>query len=270
MTKPIVDNNNNFYPTSLGSTPKSSSLNRKITELFFKVTCNLWRTLASYFQTVKYGKYDQINQYGAAVKQLKYKAQVGPSTVKDVTDTMMQNDNANFISVNNFMFKDSGDTLPKNEKNKLIFIPVVIKGIFIDHIVAVVYDPVANVVELFDPKGLTAKDRTEYVRCSKKLTLQDVLTLVKKEYGNTETKLWENTKKHQYDSHNCGIYVLDYIERRATGETVKEIANKPLTFSEANNSKRAHYLDILLNASSLNHANDESDYRPINRDGDDF
>lgn len=258
MSAPI--NRPQFYQEHPHFRPQIDGMaKRMIVELFLKIVCNFWRTLGSYFlkiplsdrtaaldkaphtrQQIKKGSYGE-----SLVRELKHKRTLGPASFVEYSQKVLIPQNDNLEVVNNFLFNVMNSDLPDvSEEKDLIFLPVVLKSGIRDHIVSVVFDKTRNRVELYDSKGLVALDRPDLVRNTDRLMLVDLLMKVIDKYGNGETELWENTTKHQKDSHNCGIYVLDYIERRLQGYTAEEIAANGLSFSEANTMRR----DVFLKA----------------------
>ncbi len=235
---------------------KQGSLFRRIRELVYRVFCNIWRSGASYFQKIKTdNKPDSPGGF-----ELLRKRCLGPSAIQEVTGKLN-----NVQLVNNFMFENLGSELPEREKelarvshqhssrfgdtdaqsgrmvgekSGLVFIPTVLQG-RPDHIVTIVFDAEKSRIELYDPKGLTANDHSENVR-GQDFRLVDLIEKVADKYG--ATTLWENTALHQKDSHNCGVYALDYISRRSSNEQPEDIAKKGLSFSKANNERRAEFL----------------------------
>jgi hypothetical protein len=231
--------------------PLEGSYCRKVHEIFVTVVCNFWRSLASYFQSAPLSQETKakLNQPEMAqllaCRELRHKRMIGPTSILEVC-TRFRETYSNIHFEPNFMFHLGSSELESHQTASLVLLPVVLKNGLRDHVVAVVYDRKANRVELYDPKGLTSADRSELARCSVDMRLSDVLQQVAQTYGNKETKLWENSNKHQYDSHNCGIYVLNYFERRLNNETPEQIACKGANFSDANNSLREHYLNWIL------------------------
>ncbi|MCH9626561.1 MAG: hypothetical protein S4CHLAM2_01830 [Chlamydiales bacterium] len=222
---------------------------RCITECVLRLLCNFWRSAASYFQKISLDsdtKSTVSARQGAEpiLKELTHKRTVGPSTINDYTTTCLP---AVQIETN-FMMMHGNLNLPDpDQKKDLLFFPTVVRSGVRDHIVAIVYDKKNNRVELYDPKGLVALDRMDYVRNQTEgLMLINVIQRIVHKYGDENTTIWENTTRHQYDSHNCGIYVLDYVQRRSEGRDPAEIATSGLSFSSVNNSIRRQFLDAYL------------------------
>ncbi len=237
-----------FYRTHPRVSPQLEGMRRRcITEFVLTLLCNFWRSTASYFQKISLDREtkEQVNsrQGGERIlKELTHKRTVGPSTINDYTNTCLP---AVQIETN-FMTMQGGLDLPNQEKD-LLFFPTVIRSGVRDHIVAIVFDRKHNRVELYDPKGLVALDRMDYVRNQTQgLMLIHVIQRIVNKYGNQDTELWENITRHQYDSHNCGVYVLDYIQRRSEGRTPDEISGEGLSFSTVNNTRRREFLQTYL------------------------
>lgn len=253
-----IRNKDHKYQSLPTFQPVQSSLGRRITECFYKIVCNFWRSLASYFQKIslKHETQEKLNSYkdkgdisnwSSVKNELIRKRELGPGTVIAVCEKLIKNKNNDIILIQNFMFNQMSYKLDKNDTAPFVLVPVVIKQGARDHVVAVLYDRKKNRVEFYDPKGLTSADYTENVRCSENnIKLSDVLNEVKRAYGDENTTLWENTTKHQYDSHNCGVYVLRYFERRLNNESPETIAENSDSFKSVNNSLRENYLVQLL------------------------
>jgi len=251
-----------FYQEHPNFRPQLEGMGKRvIVELFLKIVCNFWRTLGSYFLNVPLSEdtralYNEETARKLAgrggdgpivLSELEHKRTIGPTSVKEYAQTVLLPQNENLAVVTNFMFNANSSNLPEVDDTKnLIFVPTVLKSGIRDHIVAVVFDREANRIELYDSKGLVALDRDEYVSNQDQLMLIDVLQKVVDQYGDAdaaeETTIWENTEKHQKDSHNCGVYVLNYIERRLGGESAEQIAAAGLSFTEVNNSCRDELL----------------------------
>lgn len=222
-----------------------------ITELFYKIVPGLWRALKSFGSvTVSEDVKKKIENppkedsiLPAAYKQLQQKSTLGISTVIKYTEYLHHQHSDRCLFFTDFLFpKDTVPALPERGEKDLVFIPVVLHKWPREHIVAVVYDAKKNRVEFYDPKGLTSEDHSEYLSRGKNLRLSDFLKMVAQRYGNKETTLWENTEKHQKDYHNCGVYILDYFERRLQAQTPEHIAANGRSFSEVNNGLRAEML----------------------------
>jgi hypothetical protein len=113
--------------------------------------------------------------------------------------------------------------LPEATSDKIL-IPIVLKGLVRNHIVAVFFDRETNTLEYYDPKGLSIEDRhSEYLlnTAGGRITLNEAIENIKQKYGKEEEYIvtHENTHKHQWDSHNCGVYVCDFFRRRLQPDT---------------------------------------------------
>ena len=168
MTKEINKTDFSYY-NQLKSTGKCK---RKIVELFFRIVCNFWRTLGSYFLKVPLTKEEskliedtktRVKALGdhtqRTVVQLQRKRMLGPEAVIEYTEYALKDKNVGLVK--NFLLDHGTDKLPKIPEDKLIFIPVVLKSWPCEHIVAFVYDRKNNCLEFYDPKGLVILDRKE-------------------------------------------------------------------------------------------------------------
>lgn len=239
---------------------EEDSLERRIKDVVYKVILSCWRTLGNYFSTVELnqdqktllrrfqGEKEESNKL-AALEELKHQRKLAPASIDTLHQEYLSKipeDAADVELVSNFLHDLSSSELTNHDK-EIVLIPVVLEGLFGDHIVAVVFDKAHNRVELYDSNGLTSKDHSESIRCSEEnLKLSTLLVRIAQTYGDEKTTLWENTKKHQYDCHNCGVYVLDYFERRLFGYSPDEITSKGRTFEEVNQTLRNIFIHILL------------------------
>ncbi len=128
---------------------------------------------------------------------------------------------------------------------KPVVIPVVLHHLLRDHIVGFYIHPGEHTIEFFDSQGLSICDRgNDLIRgFNNQTTLLGVAyqILGKCKEKAPSGKPWafkENTRRMQKDSHNCGIYVRDFFDRRIAGKKWDKIQSAPLSFSEANGEKR--------------------------------
>ncbi len=120
--------------------------------------------------------------------------------------------------------------LPEVSRNsRQLMIPIHVKGLLRDHIIAVFFDRINNTLEFYDPKGLTIMDHARDRPINDpSINIPEVIRRLIAKYGNSRTKVVENTAKHQYDSHNCGVHVCDYFTRRiAENEAPDHIEQQP-------------------------------------------
>ncbi|NNM43098.1 MAG: hypothetical protein HKM07_01985 [Chlamydiae bacterium] len=152
---------------------------------------------------------------------------------------------------------DAYKSLPKKEMlaaqdKKFLVIPVVVAskegspsqiiakkmGRSGDHVVTFMIDFESKVIEFYDPKGLTCEDRGDCLRSDAKSDLATFLKYLKKTYQIENFEVKQNKEKHQWDLHNCGVYLSDYYERRLIQrESADSIWAKPKTTPEANNHR---------------------------------
>lgn len=131
------------------------------------------------------------------------------------------------------------EALP-NPDSKPIAIPFVIKGHLRDHIVTFVIDPKSQSIEFYDSYGLSIKDQANRkVDKADHLTVMQLYGFISKKYPGYKTV--ENTTRHQKDLYNCGVYVLDYIYRRAQGESVKDIHDNGKNFLGIEQVKKSFF-----------------------------
>jgi hypothetical protein len=143
------------------------------------------------------------------------------------------------------LFMSYDGRLPRQpSKGKLLAIPVVVKGLFVNHVMCVVVDFQNKRIEFYDPQGLTVEDRAKDRLSRSTISLKQFMDKVCSTYG-FDTVV-ENTQKHQGDCHSCGIHVLDYIERRSSGKSCEELFDKGRTFEDVNSSVRHEMIKKLL------------------------
>lgn len=100
----------------------------------------------------------------------------------------------------------------KNAKDK-VFVPLIIKGRFLNHIVTLYIDKTNHSMEYFDSKGLTILDRKgSSVKNIAESSLEELVAKIATHFKIQ--KVSENIKKVQWDSHNCGVYVASFIQQR--------------------------------------------------------
>ncbi len=206
------------------------------------------RTFFSYFSSVKLDHQTPALNTDAhtynippALANLTRQRQLQPSTVTEVLNGMNQS---------KFAYSESGlhsghlDFPDRGDKN-FVFVPVVLEGRFANHIIVLTYDYQNKRIEVYDSKGLTSADHSEKIICKDGLTLAEVVNKMAAHYG--AASIYENKELHQKDSHNCGIYVLNYIERRLADDTPEAISQDGLSFTDANQTERNRYHQLLCN-----------------------
>ncbi len=222
--------------------PVDASLLRRIRHVVLKVLCDMWVSAFSLFGkvTTEYKREDAaFRGLKNTFDRLSHTRCLGTSAVSAYGRYLeRQNPQLQFVES-----KVGGDRdLPNLQEQKTqIAIPVVLKGCLRDHIVSIFVDTVSNRIEYYDSKGLTIQDRNDPM-------LNHVLLEVLEKYGNKETSVIENREKHQYDSHNCGVYVLDYFYRR-TSESTESIFAKGRGPRAANQELRARMIHQLATPS---------------------
>lgn len=186
---------------------------------------------------------------------LNQKRQIGPDSIRAICGVCIEKakeNNKAIVLIENFSSNLATAEIEKlkgrNVKNEevdpdLVLFPVVLKGL-VDHIVAVVYDKDKNRVELYDPKGLTSNDYSNNIRSKDKINLAGVVRKVAETYGDENTTIWENTTKHQYDSHNCGVYVSKYFQNRVEGKTVEQAAGQDYSYKNVD-SLRIELINLI-------------------------
>jgi len=163
--------------------------------------------------------------------------------------------------------------LPELEDGKELYaIPVVVRGeglVKVDHIVTFMYHKPSHTVIFYDSKGKSLQDykNSALSKHSETIKLIDVYRDIMNTYAKDDESgqkqapnFWYNDTLHQYDAFNCGVYVMDWIQRctellpteSSVFDEVKQILDdnkaKPLTTHEATYTRRVKALKDLLPA----------------------
>ncbi len=180
-------------------------------------------------QGLKLAKICHPNIY-QALANLRLEQEVSPAAIEEVL-TLWNTDNQ-FVTTQSFLFDGTEGKLPDRGTSRFAFIPVVVKGAFVNHIVVFAFDSQTKELEFFDSKGYGIKDyETSRLLCSNYSTLERVEMAMVTEYGKDngiEGRTKECGIAHQTDRHSCGIYVLDYIRRRLDNQTPVQIHEAPI------------------------------------------
>jgi hypothetical protein len=165
--------------------------------------------------------------------------------------------------VDNYLVNTHGKPLAplpiRENGKKQLLIPIPLREFPKDHIVAVLVTFDENdrtTIEFYDSKGLTIADRqNNKLSYFHTHTLQQVIANIADHYSpnrigdegiiNRTPKIVENTKKDQYDCHNCGIYVCNYFEQRLAGRKADEISETCNSFQKTS-TIRKHMIDNLI------------------------
>lgn len=259
------------YSTFEGTSPIQPSLQRKLRHALTKIFHDIWITLASMFSSVKLTtreartareacimhqeELEQIDpNLASIIKKIEGKRDIGPAAVTAYVE-FLKTKVTRFEMNGAFMLPAMGQSFHFESKEELqnrgihfLAVPVVVSGTARDHIVTFFIDLNKNEIEFYDPKGLTILDRKgERLLSNPEMDLLALYKRLQSTYGTT--KVIENTAKHQYDSHNCGVYVCDYYVRRLHRQTPAHIAETGEDYSTANNFLREKMIGaICMNA----------------------
>ncbi len=219
---------------------QENALYRKIREIVSKILCDMWVTTLSHFSKVNISEsdysithetYKKDYNAHATVAELKRTRQVSTSSLISYGESLEKKSKEKLQFVTGGLFPRTNIILPeKKEGTKLLAVPVVIQGLE-DHIVTFVVDFAKNRIEFYDSKGLTIQDRGDAKLLAKNsngeiVTLRMVAEEMKTKYGiNTVV---QNIEKHQYDCHNCGVYVSNYLTERVNETKMEDIVGKNL------------------------------------------
>ncbi len=217
-------------PPGPGLKPMDASLLRRIRDAAFKVL----DIIVSGFSF--FGKVDTLYNYNdmnlVRFRELMLTRCLGKEVVSEYGRFFASKHN-DFEFLPDLMF-GSSFSKPLNQKN-YIAIPVVLEGSFQNHTVLFFVDTLNKRIEYYDSKGLTIKDRNDP-------RLKAALDRVIERYGKEDFTLIENREKHQYDSHNSGVYVMDYFYRRMKGESPDAISASGPGPCAANQELRARMI----------------------------
>jgi len=121
------------------------------------------------------------------------------------------------------------------EFKQRVAIPFVVGSGRSSHIVTAFYDQERATLEFFNSKGYTVKEtpgEDDFGR-----SCEAIFRLIIDRFR--PRTILENTDALQQDTYNCGVYVLDFIERRAQYETFASICQQdPLTMHQCTDRRR--------------------------------
>jgi hypothetical protein len=143
-----------------------------------------------------------------------------------------------------------------------IAIPVILEGAFEDHIVLIMINPQAKTLRVYDSKGVSICDHDEPLLLDPSRNLRHLVYDLERQYQITSTT--ENTERHQTDSHNCGVFVLDAIER----ELNPALKDTPQTSDAMNTDVRQRMIQNLVKMPPRQDKPPENS--EVNGDNDDF
>ena len=147
-----------------------------------------------------------------------------------------------------------------------------------NHVVLLTVDLRNKRLEYFDPQGLTIGDRPGAIAMNGSKLTDIVNEAARDHFGTSITRgelrgkdvLVENIRRHQEDSYNCGIHVLDHATRRArnpqeTFENLIKLENR-VTIDDANGNKRREFINQL----AAWHQDSPNETKPISNDSDEL
>lgn len=184
---------------------------------------DLFRSLSYHWSNVNLGKgktipevYDSKNYTNLqnAVNQLYKTRVIGGSAAMAYSEHLRENHLNLQVDETLLIGGQVGYIKDQEEGKSLIAIPIVISGLFRNHIMCAVVDTNKQCLEFYDSQGLTVLDRAGDKTLAGE-SLPAVIEAIARKHGVTH--IIENTTKHQDDVHSCGIHVLDYMEQRASG-----------------------------------------------------
>lgn len=230
------------------------SLFRRISDLFWTVVHDMWMSAggllgailpgclkfhisadcATHLENPNLKQLSEGSQIYSAVERLNTQKQANSSIVHEYCAYLEKAYPNSAQYIPHFVQKCAANReLPKRKDgcDKLL-IPIVLKGFPCEHIVAlcISYDEDGDAtLEFYDSKGLTIADRFDQRLANEPdMTLGKLIAILTSQYcpdlrASSKIHVKENTKKHQWDSHNCGIYVSSFFEKRLMGASPEMI-----------------------------------------------
>ncbi len=210
-----LDNRPTFAP---------SSTMRKVRNLVAKIFFDFW---ASFFARIKGAfissdlttRTSDLADNGYAKRFAQTHLPLNQS-LKFYLDSL---DNSNFTIVDHFSHSQGSSLaslcrLIEKAKSK-VFVPLIIKGRCLHHIVTLYIDKESKSMEYFDSMGLTIMDRKgkELLNITDENKMEKVATTIASQFDIRVIR--ENRKKVQRDVHNCGVYVASYIKQKIQGNS---------------------------------------------------
>ncbi len=233
-----IDNKPNLEIKFSGSKPVESSLCRKIREIVTKIFFDCWVSAFSYFRKVDNRR--KIEREDSSFSMLTRLRGISRHTMIDCGHALCDPKSKHrFVSTGVWGINSAFGLYDIKQDDTHVCIPITLIGRIISHSVAIFIDRPNSKIEYYDPLGLTINDQNDPF-------LRSVLQEIGEKYTGYE--LIENTRKHQYDRHNCGIYVLDYFDRRLKGESAEDVFANRKGSSLANGEIRVRLLNRLYDA----------------------
>jgi hypothetical protein len=247
---------NNQYNSAILNQYAPPSLSRKLFTLILGVR-DLWNTyirsnISFPIEKINWSSIAIVKNVPASVKNLATEKFQGSSLILAYKEVLEDGGrleiNSNFVTSNhNFSKETIKEEIKKSftsSKSSIIGIPVVLKGplFFADHIVTLVVNKDSNEIEFYDSKGLSLTDRgNSRIISSSDMQLLEFVEIIQEVFFENKPRpsIIEHLNRDQTDHHNCGIYVVNFLERKK-----EEIENpsgskpSPLSLESANGDYR--------------------------------
>jgi hypothetical protein len=189
----------------------------------------VWRAITSSFESLfLYFKGFNRIQRGALLKSGDLLENVRDSKLKNVSylDSQVLTQ-----TIDEENLPDAIEELEKENKNILI-LPYTVKKTFRDHIVLFAVNVKTKEILFYDSKGWTIKDYNS-------TDMNKAYNLLKEKYS--DYTLVQNTRKEQYDTFNCGVYVMLKIKdlEKNPNASFKNILAKTYSYRDAMKIRRS-------------------------------
>ena len=194
------------------------------------ILADIWLSLAAFFKanipTPKgVTELSQVTQ--TAILRLSQHQRLGYENISAIKK-IVENDNFKVFSDYVAYMGHRLEEIEMNPDTK-VAIPFILTGMD-NHIVVALFDNKTQTLEFFNSSGTTVLDTPDrQVQQTDQSLRQFMQGLV--DHFNPKV-IQENTSKAQFDTYNCGLYVSDFILRRAAGEEFSHICDHPLSAFE--------------------------------------
>jgi hypothetical protein len=135
------------------------------------------------------------------------------------------------------------------EGTSKIIVPVVLRSrMGRHHIVCLYVDRDGRTIDYYDSTGLSIQDNAQVSLVDEGGTLlEKINSLVERYFPGAGVEdpvtVNENVDVHQYDWHNCGVFVARFIQQRLAGSSMQEI--RPLTSGCADGAYRVYLASLI-------------------------
>lgn len=176
--------------------------------------------------------------------------------MKDIQDNLTKFENIYSVIINESIGIPKAETIVNNffeKEENILVIPFIISKRFGNHIVFFAVNKNTQEIIFYDSKGWCIKDYNNVMLKNFANKLKQVVKnqvvknqVVKNKYP--DCKVVQNTRKDQYDTFNCGMYVLQRIAllKKFPEKSFDDLLNEnPLTYSDVMSLREKSELGIL-------------------------